>query len=245
MKYLLILTLLLTHLFADSQKQKVALGAGAYYQTQPYKGVDNILLPSPVVFFDNELFYMRWTRVGIYFLGESHGDSAWAFSLTAQPRVYGYKSSDILGMSERKNSFEGGLAFSLKNGDFHLEVMALRDIIYESKNWVSTAEIGYDFSLGKFDFYPSLIISYQSDQFTNYYYGVKQNETTLQRSYYTPLGGVQLGAQTYISYPINKQFSLFGNLKVDRLSHEASQSPLVKDKHIYSGLLSLLYHFEY
>jgi len=245
MKLLLILTLLLAHLFADTTKQDVTIGAGGYYQTQPYKGVDNLFLPSPVLFFDNGLFYVRWTQIGVYFLGQNDGDTAWAFSLTAQPRIYGYKSSDIPGMTERKNSFEGGLDFSAKRGDLHVESMLVTDMLYKSKAWIFKTEAGYDFKISNFSFYPTLILTYQSAQFTDYYYGVKRSEASPTKAEYRAKGGVQLGVQTYIEYPLSKDLSLFLNIKLDRLSHEASKSPIVKDKHIYSGLASILYHFEY
>jgi outer membrane protein len=71
MKYLFLLMMLFAaHVMAEESKQKVTIGAGPYIQTQPYKGVDDILLPSPVIFFDNGLFYVRWSRAGVYFLGE-------------------------------------------------------------------------------------------------------------------------------------------------------------------------------
>ena len=101
MRYIVILFLLLQTLIAD----KLTLGAGPYIQSQPYKGVGTIFVPSPVVFFDNGVVYVRWTRIGVYFLGEKKNDFAWGFSLTAEPRPYGYKSSDstaLSGMDERK-----------------------------------------------------------------------------------------------------------------------------------------------
>ena len=35
------------------------------------------------------------------------------------------------------------------------------------------------------------------------------------------------------------------NLRADRLSNEATDSPIVTKKYIYSGLISLLYTFNY
>lgn len=76
-------------LFATEAKQKVTIGACPYIQSQPYKGASELILPSPIVFYDNGLFYIRWSRLGIYFLGDKQDDYAWGFSLTAQPRTLG------------------------------------------------------------------------------------------------------------------------------------------------------------
>lgn len=245
MKYLLVFLLFFAQAIADDTKQKVTIGAGPYLQTQPYAGVDDLLLPSPVIFFDNGLFYARWSRFGLYFLGEKKEDYAWGFSLTVQPRTYGYDSSDIAGMDTRENTFEGGVAFSAKTDKAYIELMVLSDILGRYNSWIFKSEIGYDFEYGKFSFYPSLIFNYQSSQFMNYYYGVESHEATLQREAYSPSSGLQIGAQTYIEYPFTEELSAFVNLRVDKLSKEATNSPLVNEDYIYSGLASLIYTFEY
>ncbi|EDZ62246.1 MltA-interacting protein MipA [Sulfurimonas gotlandica GD1] len=245
MKYILILLLVFLTLEAQDKKQKITIGAGPFIQTQPYKNVDNIVLPSPVIFFDNGIAYVRWSRAGIYFFGDKQEDYAWGFSLTVQPRVYGYKSSDINGMDERKNTWEGGLAFSAKTDSSYLEVMLLTDMLDRYESWILKTEIGYDFEFSNFSLYPSLIFIYQSSDFLNYYYGVKKSEELGSRKEYIPNDGLQIGAQTYIKYPFTENFSALINLRVDRISKEATKSPIVDEDYIYSGLLSLIYTFEY
>jgi len=246
MKYILILVFIFSHIVAEETKQKITLGLGSYVQTQPYTNVDALVVPSPVIFFDNGLFYARWTRFGVYFLGEKNDDFSWGFSLTAQPRTYGYESSDIQGMDKRESSFEGGLAFSMQKDQAWFEVMALTDMLDRYDSWILKTELGYDFKLGDFDFYPSLIAIYQTSDFMNYYYGVTQKEATNRtESVYAPSSGMQYGVQTYIKYPLTKQLSALVNLRADKLPSEATSSTIVNDDYIYSGLASLIYTFEY
>ena len=247
MKNFIILILLFVNLFA-TEKQKITIGAGPYIQTQPYQDVDNILLPSPVIFFDNGLFYIRWSRGGIYFLGEKNEDYGWGFSLTAQPRTNEYKASDsstLSGMSDKKSSIEAGLAFSATVDKSYIEIMLLTDILDRYDSWIVKTEVGYDFELGNFKFYPSLIAIYQSSEFLNYYYGVTNSEATLSRPEYHANKALQLGAQTYIKYPITDNFATLINIRVDKLPSEATSSPIVTENYVYSGLLSLIYTFEY
>ncbi|MEA2091479.1 MAG: MipA/OmpV family protein [Campylobacterota bacterium] len=245
MRYILILLLIFLTLNAEDKKQKITIGAGPYMQTQPYKNVDDILIASPVIFFDNGIAYIRWSRAGIYFLGSKQDDYAWGLSLTMQPRVYGYSSSDIQKMDERKNTWEGGLAFSAQADETYIEVMLLTDILDRYDSWILKAEFGVDYKFANFSLYPSLIFIYQSSDFLNYYYGVKKEEELLSRKEYIPNNGVQLGAQTYIKYPFTDNFSALINLRVDKISNEAASSPIVNEDYIYSGLLSLIYTFEY
>jgi len=250
MKFLFILVSLLACLNAQDSKQKVTLGAGPYLQTQPYKDTKAILVPSPVVFFDNSLFYIRWSQVGVYFLGDKQDEYAWAFSLTAQPRPYGYEPEDspyLKGMQSRESTAEGGLAFSAKYHQHYIEVMGLTDLLDRYDSWIVKGELGTEYKLGNFTLYPSLICIYQSDKFVDYYYGVKASEEDLSlgRHFYEPEGGFQLGAQTYISYPITDTWSTLINARVDKLTSDAANSPLTQSGYIYSGLVSLIYTFEY
>lgn len=248
MKQILFSLLIIATLYAKDTSQKLTIGAGPYLQTQPYKNVDNIILPSPFIYYNDDLFYVKWTRVGMYFYGSKSDDLSWAFSLTAQPRIYGYKASDSVylnGMDERKNSLEAGLAFSLKKEKAFLDIMLLTDILHENSAWIAQTEVGYDFKLGKLQLYPSLLVTYQSAAFSDYYYGVKSTETTATRAQYSAQSGLQLGVQTYIKYPLTDKLSTLINLHAEKLSSEATASPLVEDDYIYSGLVSLIYTFEY
>lgn len=249
MRYLFILLLFLGALEATDSKQKVTIGLGPYFQTQPYKDVSTILVPSPVIFFDNSLFYVRWSRAGVYFLGEKEEDYAWGFSLTAQPRTYGYKASDsdyLAGMDTRKNTIEGGLAFSATYKENYLEIMALTDLLDRYDSWLIKTELGSEYKLGDFSFYPSLILIYQSEKFIDYYYGVKDSEVaTSGYTAYKPNGGLLVGLQTYINYPITDTFAALVNIRADKISDDAANSPLVDQDYIYSGLVSLIYTFEY
>jgi len=247
MKYLLILTLLFFSMHAE-EKQSVTLGLGPYVQTQPYKSVSPIFVPSPVIFFDNSIFYIRWSRLGVYFLGNKGDEFSWGFSITAQPRTYGYTADDssaLSGMDERKNTFEGGLAFSASYKDSYIETMLLTDLFERYDSWIFKTEVGSKYTLGKVKFYPSFIAIYQSADFVNYYYGVKETEARINRPQYTPGAGFQFGAQTYISYPLTKKLSVFVNLRADVLPKTAQDSPLIDTPFIYSGLASLIYTFEY
>jgi len=246
MKYLLILVFFLVPSFA---KDKITIGMGAYIQSQPYKDVDDMLLASPVFFYDNSIFYARWTRFGVYFLGDKSDDFSWGFSLTAQPRTNGYSADDSIylsGMDEKKNSWEGGIAFSTSFKNSYIELMYLRDLLDRYDSYIAKIEIGHSLKFDKISFYPSIVCVYQSDSFLNYYYGVTSKESQSSiHNIYTPNADLKYALQTYISYPINKKLSAFFNARIDLLSKEAKNSPLVNQDYYYSGLASLIYTFNF
>jgi len=249
MRFLLSLLLLLTFLYAQEEKQKITIGGGAYFQTQPYIGTKTLVVPTPVIFFDNSLFYIRWSRAGVYFLGNKSDDFAWGLSLTAQPRPFGFQPSDsdaLKNLDERETTFEGGLAFSAAMDGTYIEIMLLTDLMGRYESWLLKTEIGDKYTLGDFTLYPSIVVSYQSDDFMNYYYGISQDEAIKSKyNYYNPKAGFQVGVQTYISYPLTKELSTLINIRADRVPKSAQDSPIIEQNVIYSGLLSLIYRFEY
>ena len=249
MRIITIFLLLSIILNANDEKQTLTLGFGPYIQTQPYKDAPDIIIPSPVIFYDNGLVYIRWSRAGIYFLGEKTDEYAWGFSLTGQPRPNAYKPTDstsLNGLDEKYSSLEAGVAFSASYDKAYIETMVLTDVLDRYDSWIAKTEIGYDLELGEFKFYPSLIAIYQSEKFINYYYGVSTQESKRSiHNEYKASSGLQLGLQTYIKYPLTDKLSLLANIRYDRLSNEATKSPIVEENYIASGLLSLIYTFEY
>jgi MipA family protein len=247
-KYLLIATLLFFTLNAEEEKQDVTMGLGLYVQTQPYIDVSTMILPTPVIFFDNSLLYIRWTRYGVYFLGNKGKDISWGFSLTAQPRTYGYAaegSKTLTGMDKRESSIEGGLAFSASYKTTYMEITALTDVLSRNDSLVVEATLGDEYKVNKFSFYPSVGISYLSKSFVNYYYGVKNSEETPTRLAYNPTAGIQLTAQSYINYEITDSLDTLVNINARMLPKSAYDSPIVNEQFIYSGLVSLIYTFQY
>ncbi|HIP15335.1 MAG TPA: MipA/OmpV family protein [Sulfurimonas autotrophica] len=249
MKYFIIVMLLFFNLSAQQSKQNLTIGAGPFFQSQPYKGAATLVLPSPVIFFDNSVVYARWSRFGVYFLGDKQKEYSWGFSFTVQPRTLGYKSSDsnfLKGMDERESTLEGGIALSaISRNSTYIEVMLLADIMNKHKSWIGKVEVGNEFKAGAFTFYPSFIMLYQPRKFIDYYYGVKNAETTINRPTYSPNGGFTFGLQTYIKYPLTNKLSAFFNVRADKIPSSAYNSPLVNNKFIYSGLASLIYTFTY
>ena len=249
MKKLLISTLFC---FSLLHAQDLSIGIGPYFQTQPYKGAKAIYVPSPVVFYDNGIVYARWTRFGLYFYGHKAAKEAgesysWGFSLTAQPRPNGYKPSDsdaLKGLDEKKTSFEGGVAFSIFGNQKYLEAMVVTDLLGRYDSYIAKVEAGMQFKTGDWSFVPNAVFVYESQKFTRYYYGITEKESQ-RTSYpvYQPSGGLRIALQGYANYQITPNWSAFFNLRVDRLTDNAIDSPIVEDSYMYSGLASILYTF--
>lgn len=250
-----LLLLLITCLEA---KDDTYLGLGPYFQTQPYKDADPVVLGTPVIFFDNSFFYVRWTRLGIYFYGAKRDEYSWGLSFTAQPQPLGdYKHRAptqlnsppkpliLSGLSPRESGWEGGVSAAAKMQNWFAEFVALHDITAHSNGTKLRLEMGRSLSAGNWYFVPSIMALWLSQPFTAYYYGVTQNEAdaTLRRAVYRPDASLNFAVQTYIKYAVTSRWHLLGNFRIDRLGRSIVDSPLVEERHLYSGMLSVLYSF--
>lgn len=226
---------------------KAYVGGGPYIQTQPYRGDDVKVIPSPFILFDNGSFYARWMQFGAYFLGEKDDTSSWGLSVTVEPNPQGYSNDDsntLKGMSDRDSSVNGGINLSAKNELGYADVSYVYDLFSNHKGKYARAQVGTTFVKDKWSFDPSLLLSWYDSDFSNYYYGVKQSEVTATRSFYSAKSSLNYGAQLYIMYDIKPNWHFLLNGRLDILDSEIKDSPIVHDSAIYSGTMSLLYSFE-
>ena len=247
MKKILLLFAVVLQLFAQDGSTPLLIGAGPYIQTQPYKGADAKIVPSPVVFFDNQRFYVRWTRVGVYLAGSATDDFSWGISLTAEPQPLGYQSSDapiLHSLSSKDTSIQAGLGLDMEYKKYFLSAVAMQDILNRSNSYIMRAEVGKHIEFGKFDFYPSVLATYHSGAFNNYYYGVTQNEATSTLLPYNAGSSVDLGTEAYLKYNFTNKWSTLINARVDYLGASEQNSPLVSQSTMISGLISLLYKLD-
>lgn len=224
------------------------IGAGAYMQTQPYKGVSALILPSPVIFFDNSIFYIRWSKVGVYIAGEKKQNYSWALSLAAQPCTFGYKESDsdyLKGMSNKNNSIEAGLELDMTYKTLFFNILSFHDILDNSNSYMAHIELGDTIKYKKLTFYPSILAIYYADKFNNYYYGVNRQEATPTRQYYHCNGGFNYAVEAYIRYKITNKWYVLSNIKAEYLNKTIQNSPIVNSHYIYSGLLSIMYKYSF
>jgi outer membrane protein len=220
------------------------IGLGPYAQSQPYLGADPLILPTPVVFFDNRLVYVRWARVGMYVYGKQN----WGISLTAQPRPWAYRAEDspqLSGMAERKASWEGGIALGGKNRLGFAELTYFHDLLDRSNGSLIRLEVGKSFTIGRWYHMPSVYIIRYSGSMLNYYYGVTPQESQPQRLPYQAKAGINAALQHFLMLEINTRWYASANFRIDYLAPEITRSPLVDDHWMASAMLSLLYKFKY
>ncbi|NOQ29930.1 MAG: MipA/OmpV family protein [Helicobacteraceae bacterium] len=246
MKKLLFTLTLLSSLAFSSDKAYV--GGGPYSYSNAYEGDSAKTMAVPFILFNNGLVYARWVEFGAYFLGDNSSDLKWGLAACVEPNTYGYKTSDsttLSGMSDRDNSWSGGVSVNLKYEESYLVLNLMRDMLGNSNGNYARVTAGKHMQVDKWSFDPQLLLMWRDDNFNNYYYGVKTGEATATRTFYEASSGFEYGAQLYVMYDITDNWHTIFNARANLISQEAQDSPIVNKNVTYSGTISLLYSFEY
>lgn len=223
------------------------LGAGVVYRDKVYKGYDDDEKAQaiPLVLWENDTFFVRATSVGwklvanetweVAAIGEFHGD--------------GYDSSDsdfLNGMSDRDQSFNAGaqLTWKMDNG-FGLRGTWVADVSNEHDGYQTRGEGFYVHRAGNWAFRGAASVVYTSDDWVDYYFGVRPGEAIPNvRPQYSGDGEVNYrGSAVALWNPGGSKWQIVGGAIFDAYGDEIDDSPIVDDSTMFTGFLALGYRF--
>jgi outer membrane protein len=250
---LAVLLLFISTAQANQQKQdprteqaSLFLGAGLMIQDKPLKGVDSKVYPLPFYMYRGKAFSMR----GLSASYEILGDENWAIRGLARFRTDGYDaddSSDLDGMSDRRNSLDLGAELWLENSWGNVGLDWVADALGESDG--HEARLSYvmpfrrAFGMKKLGLRPMLGLNWRSDNLNNYYYGVRAREATANRAVYRSGSSVNPYAGVALDYQLAERWSILSLFRNEWLGNEITDSPIVDQDSKISVILGLLYRF--
>ncbi len=252
--YLLaVLVLLTSAVQANQQEQKpkteqtgLFVGAGLMIQDKPLKGVDAKVYPLPFYTYRGKAFSMR----GLSASYEVFGDENWAIRGLARFRTDGYDaddSSDLDGMSDRRNSLDLGAELWLENPWGNVGLDCVIDALGNHEG--HEARLSYvipfrgAFGIKKLGLRPMLGLNWRSENLNNYYYGVRAKEATASRTAYKSGSSVNPYAGVTLDYQLAERWSIFSMFRNEWLGNEITDSPIVDQDSKISVILGLLYRF--
>lgn len=242
-------TALLTTPLSFAQEYKLSVGAGAFYSKLPYQGWNgDEVTPIPYLSYKNSNFYVDGTDVGYSLLSKDTPSEGYSLDLVTSVAVGdGYESKDspfLTGMDDRDDiALETGVKFYYYQAYGLIEMAIKQDIAGANKGL--TANFTYSLPIeGKnYQFIPYIGAIYQNNKYNNYYYGVKNNESTAIRSQYDADGGVNTYIGTTFIYSFNQHWGLTLDMQYQQLSNEIKDSPIVSKSSIVSGFIGVSYTF--
>ena len=218
-----------------------SVGLGAAAVSRPYAGASDRIIPIPLVNYVGE----RLTIAGPRFEYELVRRSWITVSFLGEYRFAGYRSSDsprLDGMSDRHDTFELGLALRHKVFErFTLRAQLTADVLDQHGGMEGDLALTHNFRSGRWNFSPTLGVSFQSSELADYYYGVRPSEARPSRPAYE-LGTVidpYLGlTATYQAAP---SWLVISGLNLELLDDDISRSPIVNDEVLATVFVGFIY----
>ena len=256
MKKILLTGLLLTMvIFSEDNKTKsIDIGLGAFYRNNVYKEKDNdSVLPVPFIGMRIKDFYFEAPlEIGYHFYNSEN------LTLTAYGRynLYtGYKPKDLENefrdMDKRKDDFHLGLRGKYNFGPLGTGVIARvsGDVSDKSNGMLARAEINQPVALGeRVTIMPYAAVEYMSENYVDYYFGIKDSEAARginNGKSYKADDSVNFETGVRGMIKINKSFNVFLTASYTRYGNSIADSPLVKDRDIYTVGTGVSYSFHF
>jgi len=221
---------------------KLNAGLGAFYRSNPYRGADSDIIPFPLLTYEGRNFFLRGTKLGYHLFKKE----SLILSLLGSYRGDGYESGDssfLQGMEDRDGTLEAGLQASVATPFGRLSASLLSDVLSEHSGHEVKISLSKRFSLQKLSVIPSASVIWQSSQLTNYYYGVRTIETSMNRPAYKVGSSSLVKLGVMMNYRLVDRWSVTGQFGVIRLADKITDSPIVEDDFVASGFVGCGYQF--
>lgn len=231
----------------NTGEPSLTLGLGALYKDKPYRGFDSSEKTSlvPLVMYEGDNFFARGGSLGWKFVTQS----PWEVAVVGEFLGDGYESGDsnyLRGMSDRDPSFGLGGHVIWKPTDLGLKLTAVTDVAGNSEGSQVRGEMFYTMSSGPWHLKPMAAVVWQSEDYNNYYYGVKAREAIpgIGRFAYSADSdfNYRLGA-TLVYRQNNSPWMFLLGARYDFLGDEIDDSPIVSEDTELTAVAGFGYSF--
>jgi len=226
------------------QAGELNVGIGTYYSKPVYQDFKDNSGAFPLIEYQGEGWSagVQGINVDVY----NTEQSPLSISLELSSVGQGYSASDsqvFNGMQKRKDSVDLGVnvAYQVGQGSFNSSLMS--DVSSTHKGYVLDINYQHNLPLMGGMFQPSVGLSAQSDNFNNYYYGVRTSEVTGNRAAYQAKSSVNPYIGYQFLYPINENLSLAHGANYTVLDNEIKNSPLVDRDNSWTTFVGANYSF--
>lgn len=225
----------------DTPTSHWALGLGVGAARKPYAGSDTETHVRPLLMYQND--WVSITGLGGSLKLPSYGPFQFRLSVRYGG---GYKADDtavLNGMEDRKGSLWVGPQVTWRSDVGNLSAEWLGDAMGNSKGQQMKLQFDHNFRVGGLSIRPRVGVTWLSDNYVDYYYGVTEAEATATRPAYAGQASTNPEVGVRVAYPLapNQVISIDGS--VSRFGSGITNSPLVDKSNQVSIRLGYLYRF--
>lgn len=238
-----LICLCITSFAAPAAAADVSVGLGAAWQSSPYKGHDDTILPAPLIHIEGDRLYLRGPDAGIHILkNEAH-----EFSLGASLSGLSFDSdkTDDRGLKKlnnRHSTLNAYLQYALQSDYGRAGLRVTHDVLGNSQAASAEAFYKYPLTLGPVYVSPGVGLRWDSAKQLGYYYGISPGEARKSGlDKYSPDAGVSPFLSLESDWKLADSWSLTAAGSVLFLSREITDSPMVDDSQIFNMTIGVKY----
>jgi len=246
----------------------IAVGLGTI--TNPLQQGKNIFLPLiPRVSYYGERFFLENTDLGYaifeneqvsfnlygrfnedkrYFAYASTADilvtsSGWGLGDHFDPTLGSQLNSTKVELSKRELSYLAGIQLHYHNNNYNAKLSILSDVTNVHHGEEIELSLTKSWSINNFFAEIGLGVLWKSSKIVDYYYGIQPEEISQNREEYYPGDSFTPYLKSTLQYKITEEINFLTSLKIDRQDSARFDSPIVKERFIYSTFIGFSYDF--
>lgn len=225
--------------------EPLSIGIGGGITDSPYKGYGTIYNFFPHVSYDNGLFFIDDLSAGVYAYNvENQSLSIGIRYLPMEFKPHDSDNHRLKQLDKRHSTLLAEIEYDLDTnfGSFSTSIGA--DVLNESNSILLNADYSLPLVYEPLIIVPKIGIGWADGNHNDYYYGVSHKESSRSGlryhnadSSFTPYA--ELSAQ----YPLTQHISTYGGVRVDKLTGDAADSPMVNSSIVTSVYMGMSYKF--
>ena len=224
-----------------------AFGVSISGNQNPYVGGESSTIAYPVLTsfrdsaFTKDWFLIRDGDVGIRWVSESE----WEFGLVGRIETLGFgtsKAPELIGLNDREWGLEIAPIVGYRGWPVHINFKTFTEVTGNHDGWISElaftlpreAEWGY--------LVPGIGVIHQTEDYTNYYYGVSPAESNPLRPAYHAEGALNTAVFLRWGYALTDKWLVYGSVDMEFLDSEITASPIVDRDEMLSVSIGIAYN---
>lgn len=223
-----------------------SLGLSISTSQNPYSGAPNSVIAYPYLTsfthsaFTDDWFLIREANIGIRYVTQSD----WELAVLARVQTLGLGGGDnveLLGLEPRRWAIEAGPMVGWRRWPVNVHFTSYWELPNRHGGTTSELEFTLPMQFERGYFVPGISLIYMSDDYSDYYFGVSEQESTPSRPEYEPGAIMNIELKFTIGYELTPQWLLSTSIGFELLDSAVTASPIVGRDRLWSASVGLAY----
>ena len=223
-----------------------ALGVSFSTSQNPYVSVSNSAFAYPYLTsfthasLTDDWFLIRAGNIGIRYVSKSD----WEFGVIGRIQTLGFGSNDsdeLLGLEPRTWAIEAGPLIGWRRWPVQVHFRSFWSLTGNNDSMTNEVEFSLPRKFGRGFFVPNVRFTHMSDDYSNYYFGVSDQESTPTRPEYHPGAITNTSVGFTLGYELTPQWLLSTTVGLEFLDSSVTASPIVERDQLWSANIGLAY----